>query len=179
MPIGIKDVLQTRDMPTELGSPIFKGRQTHMDSASVNALRLAGAVILGKTVTTEFAFMVPGPTTNPFDSGATPGGSSSGSSAAVASGLCPIAIGADGGGSIRIPAGFCGVVGLKGTFGRVSEWGTAPLCWSVAHMGPIAATARDCALGYAALAGPDPRYPASIFRKRRSIRESSRRPPGT
>ena len=67
MPIGIKDVLQTRDMPTELGSPIFKGRETHMDSASVNALRLAGAPIVGKTVTTEFAFVVPGPTTNPFE----------------------------------------------------------------------------------------------------------------
>ena len=87
MPIGIKDVIQTHDMPTTLGSPIFEGRNTGLDSASVNALRLAGAVIVGKTVTTEFAFMVPGPTTNPYCAGATPGGSSSGPAAAVAAAL--------------------------------------------------------------------------------------------
>ena len=93
MPLGIKDVLQTRDMPTELGSPIFKGRETNLDTASVNALRLAGGVILGKTVTTEFAFVKPGTTTNPFDPQATPGGSSSGTSAAVGAGMIPAGLG--------------------------------------------------------------------------------------
>ena len=89
MPLGIKDVLQTKDMPTELGSPIFKGRCTNLDSASVNALRLAGCVIIGKTVTMEFAFLKPGPTTNPFDSGANPVGSSNGRSTAVGAGMVP------------------------------------------------------------------------------------------
>ena len=99
---------------------------------------------------------------NPYAPGHYTGGSSSGPAAAVAAGLCPVAIGADGGGSIRIPSSFCGVVGLKPTFGRVSEFGAAPLCWSVAHLGPLAATAMDAALGYAVMAGPDPRDPNSL-----------------
>jgi Asp-tRNA(Asn)/Glu-tRNA(Gln) amidotransferase A subunit family amidase len=94
---------------------------------------------------------------NPYNPGHHTGGSSSGPAAAVAAGFGPVAIGADGGGSIRLPAGFCGVVGLKPTFSRVSEYGAAPLGWSVAHLGPIAATAHDAAIGYAILAGPDPK----------------------
>jgi Asp-tRNA(Asn)/Glu-tRNA(Gln) amidotransferase A subunit family amidase len=100
---------------------------------------------------------------NPYGVDRYPGGSSSGSAAAVAQGLCPLALGADGGGSIRIPAALCGVVGLKPTFGRVSEHGAAPLCWSVAHVGPIGATVSDVAVGYAAIAGPDPRDPNSLL----------------
>jgi len=99
---------------------------------------------------------------NPYHPGHHTGGSSSGPAAAVAAGLCPVAIGADGGGSIRIPAGFCGVVGLKPTYGRVSEFGAAPLTWSMAHLGPIAATARDAALAYAVLAGRDPKDSNSL-----------------
>jgi len=99
---------------------------------------------------------------NPYDPGHYTGGSSSGPAAAVAAGLCPVAIGADGGGSIRIPSSFCGLVGLKATFGRVSEFGAAPLAWSVAHLGPLAATAADAALAYAVIAGPDSKDPHSL-----------------
>src|SRR5690606_16881941 len=94
---------------------------------------------------------------NPHDPARITGGSSSGPAAAVASGLCPVALGGDGGGSIRMPAALCGVVGLKPTYGRVSEFGAAPLCWSVAHAGPLAATVEDAALVYATIAGPDER----------------------
>jgi len=104
-----------------------------------------------------------GPARNPYSPGFCTGGSSSGSAAAVAAGLCPVALGADGGGSIRIPAAFCGVVGLKSTFGRISEIGAYPLCWSVAHVGPIAATAMDAALAYSIIAGIDPADPSSQF----------------
>jgi len=99
---------------------------------------------------------------NPYDTNRDPGGSSSGSAAAVSSGLVPIAIGADGGGSIRIPASLCGVVGLKATYGRVSEFGAAPLCWSVAHLGPIATNVEDAALTYSIIAGPDPNDPNTL-----------------
>jgi len=97
-----------------------------------------------------------GPARNPYDPRHATGGSSSGPAAAVAAGLGPVSLGADGGGSIRIPAGLCGLVGLKATFGRVSETGAAPLCWSVAHVGPLAASARDCAIAYGLMAGTDP-----------------------
>jgi Asp-tRNA(Asn)/Glu-tRNA(Gln) amidotransferase A subunit family amidase len=99
---------------------------------------------------------------NPYNDQCDPGGSSSGSSAAVAAGLVPLAVGADGGGSIRIPAALCGIVGLKPTFGRLSETGAAPLCWSVAHLGPLAASVEDAALGYALMAGPDSSDPNSL-----------------
>jgi Asp-tRNA(Asn)/Glu-tRNA(Gln) amidotransferase A subunit family amidase len=99
---------------------------------------------------------------NPYAPAHHTGGSSSGPAAAVAAGLCPVAIGADGGGSIRIPSAFCGLVGLKPTFGRVSELGAAPLCWSVAHLGALASSAEDATLAYAVLAGPDPRDPNSL-----------------
>jgi Asp-tRNA(Asn)/Glu-tRNA(Gln) amidotransferase A subunit family amidase len=106
---------------------------------------------------------------NPYDPNHHTGGSSSGPAAAVAAGFGPVAIGADGGGSIRLPAGFCGIVGLKPTFGRVSEFGAAPLCWSVAHLGPIAATAHDAAIGYSILAGPDPNDSHTIFQPEVSL----------
>ena len=99
---------------------------------------------------------------NPYNPNHHTGGSSSGSAAAVAAGFCPVAISADGGGSIRIPSSFCGLVGLKPTFGRVSEFGAAPLCWSVAHLGAITASTTDAALAYAVLSGPDPQDPLSL-----------------
>ena len=104
MPMGVKDVIETDDMPTEMGSPLFKGYRGGRDSASVKALRQAGAVILGKTVTTEFAASVPGPTCNPWDIRRTPGGSSSGSGAAVGSGMLPVALGTQTQGSVLRPA---------------------------------------------------------------------------
>ncbi|MBI2318123.1 MAG: amidase, partial [Betaproteobacteria bacterium] len=113
MPVGIKDTFETIDMPTECGSPIFAGWRSGRDAASVVALRQAGAVILGKTVTTEFAATVPRGTRNPWDRQRTPGGSSSGSAAAVAAGMVPVALGTQAIGSILRPASFCGVVGFK------------------------------------------------------------------
>ncbi len=141
MPIGVKDVIETRDMPTEHGSPIFKGNHTGNDAASVQALRAAGAIILGKTVTTELAFLDPGPTTNPYDPTRTPGGSSSGSAAAVAANMVPAALGTQVIGSILRPSGFCGVWGFKPTYGALTR-GEA-LVYSQSHLGVHAGCARD------------------------------------
>jgi len=148
LPIAIKDIIETVDMPTEFGSPIFKGWNGGRDSACAFALRRAGAVIVGKAVTTEFAGAPPGPTTNPHDPKRTPGGSSSGSAAAVAAGMVPVAIGTQVGGSVLRPASFCGIVGFKPTFGALNRGGigdqfsqncigtlshTLEDAWAVAH----------------------------------------------
>jgi len=123
MPIAIKDIIETVDMPTEFGSPVFKGWSGGRDSACAYAIRQAGAIIVGKAVTTEFAGAPPGPTTNPHDPKRTPGGSSSGSAAAVAAGMVPVAIGTQVGGSVLRPASFCGIVGFKPTFGALNRGG--------------------------------------------------------
>ena len=160
MTVGIKDVLQTHDMPTTLGSPIFESRNTGMDSASVNALRLAGAVIAGKTVTTEFAFMVPGPTTNPYSEQATPGGSSSGSAAAVGAGMVPAALGNQVVGSVIRPAGYCANYAIKPTLGALH--GGEGLSLSQLHVGVHAASLDDMwsvAYEIGQRAGGDPGYP--------------------
>ena len=160
MPIGIKDVIQTHDMPTELGSPIFKDRNTGIDSAAVNALRLAGAIIVGKTVTTEFAFMVAGPTTNPYCETATPGGSSSGSAAAVGAGMVPAALGNQVVGSIIRPASYCANVAIKPTLGALH--GGEGLSLSQLHLGVHAASLDDMwsvAYEIGQRAGGDPGYP--------------------
>lgn len=124
MPVGIKDVIETANMPTQMGSPLYEGWRSARDSASVYALREAGAVIVGKTVTTEFAATEPGPTTNPWDPARTPGGSSSGSAAGVAAGYFPAALGTQVVGSILRPASYCGVVGFKPTFGAINRGGS-------------------------------------------------------
>ena len=160
IPVGIKDVLQTNDMPTTFGSPIFKDHHTGMDSASVNALRLAGASIVGKTVTTEFAFMVPGPTTNPYAPGATPGGSSSGSAAAVGAGMVPAALGNQVVGSVIRPAGYCANFALKPTLGALH--GGEGLSLSQLHLSVHAASLEDMwsvAYEIAQRGGADPGYP--------------------
>lgn len=160
MPVGIKDVIQTKDMPTTLGSPIYAGRETKMDSACVNALRLAGACIVGKTVTTEFAFMVPGPTTNPFDETRTPGGSSSGSAAAVGAGMVPVALGNQVVGSVIRPAAYCANYAIKPTLGALH--GGEGLSLSQLHLGVHAASLQDMwsvAYEIAQRAGADPGYP--------------------
>ena len=160
MPVGIKDVIQTHDMPTTLGSPIFEGRETGMDSASLNALRLHRAAIVGKTVITEFVFMVPGPTTNPYDVGATPGGSSSGSAAAVGAGMVPAALGNQVVGSVIRPAGYCANVAMKPTLGALH--GGEGLSLSQLHVGVHAASLEDMwAVAYEIgnRAGGDPGYP--------------------
>lgn len=162
VPVAVKDEVDQRGYPTTVGTRFLGGAPVARDAAAVERLRAAGALLVGKTNMHEIGLGVTGlnphhgPARNPYDPARATGGSSSGSAAAVAAGLCPLALGADGGGSIRIPAALCGVVGLKPTFGRVSERGSAPLCWSVAHLGPLAATVADAALGFSVLAGPDP-----------------------
>jgi Asp-tRNA(Asn)/Glu-tRNA(Gln) amidotransferase A subunit family amidase len=142
MPIGIKDLFETRDMPVEMGSPIWKGFQSFRDAAHVHALREAGAVIVGKTVTTELGMSHPGPTTNPFDAERTPGGSSSGSAAAVGACMLPAAIGSQVVGSIIRPAGFCGNVAIKPTFGALNRGG-GHSALSQSHLGVHAGSLED------------------------------------
>ncbi|MCA9690473.1 MAG: amidase [Myxococcales bacterium] len=167
VPIAVKDELDQLPYPTTAGTSFLGASPATVDATAVARLRALGAVLIGKANMHEIGIGVTGlnvhhgTARNPHDPSRHTGGSSSGSAAAVAAGLCPLAIGADGGGSIRIPAALCGVVGLKATFGRIGEGGVAPLCWSVGHVGPIGATVRDCALGYTAIAGPDPRDPNS------------------
>lgn len=167
VPVAVKDELDLKPYPTTVGTAFLGQSPVREDAAVVARLRAAGALLIGKTNMHEIGIGVTGlnphhgTVRNPYHPAHFTGGSSSGSAAAVAAGLCPIAIGADGGGSIRIPAAFCGVVGLKPTFGRVSERGAAPLCWSVAHVGPLAATVADAALAYALIAGPDAGEPLS------------------
>lgn len=142
-PVGIKDIMSTHDMPTQMGSPAFKGWQSQQDAACVHALREGGAVIFGKTVTTEFAVGFSGPTTNPFDVTRTPGGSSSGSAAAVGAGMLPVALGTQTQGSTLRPASYCGAVGFKPTLGALPMAGIHPLSATSDHLGIIGATLGD------------------------------------
>ena len=158
MPIGIKDIIETADMPTGMGSPLFDGWSSGRDAAAVAALREAGAVILGKTVTTEFAATEPRGTRNPWDPGRTPGGSSSGSAAAVAAGLVSAALGTQVMGSIVRPASYCGCVGFKPSVGGINRGGSHDEL-SQSCMGVLAATLEDAwqvASEIAARAGGDP-----------------------
>jgi amidase len=158
--IGVKDVIDTASMPTEYGSPIYAGHRPGADAACVARLAAAGAVVLGKTVTTEFAFAQPGATCNPHDLACTPGGSSSGSGAAVADGMVTVALATQTGGSTIRPAAFCGVVGYKPAFGRVPTAGLKPLAPSLDTIGVIARTADEVARVAAVLAGaPIPTAP--------------------
>ena len=146
IPIGVKDIINTKDFPTELGSPIFAGRQPTSDAFVVSALKATGAIILGKTVTTEFAFFGPGETRNPHDPERTPGGSSSGSAAAVADFHVPLALGTQTAGSIIRPASYCGVVGFKPTFGYVSRTGVLAQSAPLDTIGGYARSVDDMAL---------------------------------
>lgn len=141
--IGVKDIIETCDMPTQMNSPLYAGWQAPRDAACVQALREAGAVIVGKTVTTEFAIGVSGPTVNPFDATRTPGGSSSGTAAAVAAGMIPVGLGTQTGGSTLRPASYCGVVGLKATIGALPLGGVHPLSTTCDHLGVIAGSLDD------------------------------------
>jgi aspartyl-tRNA(Asn)/glutamyl-tRNA(Gln) amidotransferase subunit A len=156
IPIGIKDIIDVAGLPTTAGSPVGADRPAESDAAVVARLREAGAVILGKTVTTPFAWIDPPPTRNPWRLDRTPGGSSSGSAAAVACGMCLGAIGSQTGGSITRPASFCGVAGLKPTYGRVDETGIIPLAPSLDHPGPLARSVGDLALMWRAICGDAP-----------------------
>ncbi|SON55038.1 Glutamyl-tRNA(Gln) amidotransferase subunit A [Hartmannibacter diazotrophicus] len=171
VPVGIKDLVMTKGMRTTFGSALYADFIPEDDDIVVERLRAAGAVILGKTNAAEFGFGAHGcnrlfpVTRNPWDLARTPGGSSAGSGAALAAGVVPLAIGSDGGGSIRIPAAFCGLAGIKASMGRVPVW---PGCrdetlpgvsgWeSIEHIGPMARNVTDMALMLSVLAGPDPR----------------------
>lgn len=162
VPVAIKDEVDLVPYPTTVGTSFLGAKPVTKDSYVSARLRAAGALLVGKTNMHEIGIATNGENVhhgriaNPYNLNRDTGGSSSGSGAAVAAGIVPVAIGADGGGSIRVPASLCGVVGLKPTFGRVSEAGAAPLCWSVAHLGPLGASVEDVAMVYQIIAGPDP-----------------------
>lgn len=161
IPLGIKDNYLTADMPTAAGTTAPGIAFPRRDSAAVARLRRAGAVLMGKTRTHEFAWgNVTPPVRNPWALDRVPSGSSGGSGAAVAAGLCAAAMGSDTGGSIRMPAAACGVVGLKATFGRVSRDGIVPHSWSLDHAGPLTRSVADAAILMNVLAGYDPADPA-------------------
>ena len=155
VPIGVKDIINTADMPTEYGSPIYRGHRPARDADCVARVRSTGAVILGKTVTTEFAWVHPGPTRNPHNPDHTPGGSSSGSAAGVADGMMPLAFGTQTGGSVIRPSSFCGIVGFKPSYDRYGTAGVKPFAPSLDTVGLHARTVEDIALFDAALTGED------------------------
>src|SRR6058998_2830761 len=166
VPVGLKDIIDTADMPTENGSVLHAGRTPSRDASVVSLLRGAGAVILGKTVTTEFATRAPGKTRNPHNSGHTPGGSSSGSAAAVAAGMVPLALGSQTTGSTVRPASYCGVYGLKPTHGLIPRHGMFQLSRTLDHVGLFARSVEDIALLLEELATYDERDPDSRPRAR-------------
>jgi aspartyl-tRNA(Asn)/glutamyl-tRNA(Gln) amidotransferase subunit A len=164
--VALKDLFATRGVRTTAGSRVHENYVPEIDAAAVERLDAAGAVSLGKLNMHELAYGITsdnphfGTARNPWDTDRSPGGSSGGSGAVVAANIAYLALGTDTGGSIRIPAAFCGTVGLKPTYGRVSRFGVLPLAWSLDHVGPLARTVRDVAAALNALAGYDPRDPA-------------------
>ncbi|GBD10658.1 Glutamyl-tRNA(Gln) amidotransferase subunit A [bacterium HR23] len=170
IPVALKDIFATAGQPTTVGSRILRDFIPQEDAVVVHRLKEAGAILLGKLNLHEFAYGITtvnphfGPTRNPWDTSRIPGGSSGGSAAAVASGMCPLSLGTDTGGSIRIPSALCGIVGLKPTYGRVSRRGVFPLAWSMDHAGPMARTVEDTALLLGVIAGYDPHDPGSAHR---------------
>ncbi len=154
-PIGVKDIIDVRGLLCEAHSPILKGNIPAKDAFCIAGLREAGAVILGKTVTTQFATGDPSETRNPWNLAHSPGGSSSGSAAAVASGMAPAALGSQTGGSVLRPSAYCGVVGFKPTYGLISRSGVVEVSWTLDHIGTITRSAEDAARLLAGLAGED------------------------
>ncbi len=161
LPIGVKDIYDTADLPTQYGSPIYAGHRPKADAAMVALIRRAGGVVIGKTVTTEFASLQPAGTRNPHNLAHTPGGSSSGSAAAVAAGLVPIALGSQTGGSVIRPAAYCGVVGFKPSFRLMPTIGMKCFSWSLDTVGLFAAGVADAAFAAALISGRDLRIDGS------------------
>jgi aspartyl-tRNA(Asn)/glutamyl-tRNA(Gln) amidotransferase subunit A len=184
IPVALKDNIWTRGVRTTAGSKILREFVPAEDATVASRLRRAGAILLGKTNLHEFAYGVTtenphyGPARNPWAPERTPGGSSGGSAAAVAAGMCWASLGSDTGGSIRIPAALCGIVGLKPTFGRVSCHGVVPLARTLDHVGPLARTVTDAAIMLHAIAGRDPRDPFAIARPVPAYPRELRRPLG-
>jgi len=161
IPVGIKDIFHIAGMPTTAGAGPFAHEAPTEDSTAAQRLRVAGAVILGKTATTEFAHRDPAETRNPWNREHTPGGSSSGSAAAVAAGMVPLALGTQTAGSVLRPAAYCGIVGVKPTHGLVPTAGVIPLAWSLDHVGCLARSVADVTLGLGVLAGRELRATAA------------------
>lgn len=155
IPVGIKDIFDVAGMETRAGTPAYTPRFAESDAASVGCLRSAGAIVLGKTETTAYAYGDPTATRNPWNLSRTPGGSSSGSAAAVAAGIATAALGSDTGGSVRQPAAFCGLVGLKPTYGRVSRYGLTAFGSSLDQIGVLARTTDEAARVFQVMAGHD------------------------
>ena len=151
VPVGVKDIFHVDGLPTRAGSSLPPDELAGPQATAVTSLREAGAFVLGKTVTTEFAYFAPGPTRNPHDTGHTPGGSSSGSAAAVAAGMCPLALGSQTIGSVVRPASFCGIVGYKPSYGRVPLDGVIPVSPSLDHVGLFTQDAEGASLAASAL----------------------------
>ncbi len=161
VPIGLKDIFYTEGMKTTACSPIYEDFVPAYDATCVAKLKEAGAIVLGKAVTTEFASGDPSRSRNPWNPAHTPGGSSSGSAVAVSAGMCPAALGSQTGGSTGRPAAFNGVVGLKPTYGRISRYGVVPLSWSLDTVGILTRGVEDAAIMLQAMAGHDPMDPGS------------------
>ena len=165
VPVGLKDIYYTAGIPTTACSKVYADHVPDHDATTVAVMKQAGAVMLGKTVTTEFACMDPSPTLNPWNPAHTPGGSSSGSAAAVAARMCPAAMGSQTVGSVLRPASYNGVVGFKPTFGRVSRYGLIPVAWSLDTVGWMTRSVVDAALLLQVMAGPDPQDPVASRRE--------------
>ncbi len=161
VPVGFKDIFFTAGIPTTMSSKVYAGFVPEYDSECVARLRRAGSIVLGKTVTTEFAMGDPSRTLNPWDAAHTPGGSSSGSAVAVAARMCPVATGSQTAGSVNRPAAYNGVVGFKPTYGRASRYGVFPVSWTLDTLGWMCRCVEDAALVLDAVSGCDPRDPAS------------------
>ncbi len=177
VPVGLKDIIDTRFMPTECGTPIFSGRKPDTDATIVNRLREAGTVIMGKTKSTEFAYLHPTDTTNPHNANHTPGGSSSGSAAAVAAHHVPLAVGTQTGGSVIRPASFCGTFGFKPTRGVISRTGLFRTSQSLDQVGVFGKTLADTALLTDVLGCFDPADPASFGRPRPAMLDGTNAKP--
>lgn len=171
VPVGVKDIIDTTDMPTECGTPLHAGRIPDGDAGVVAMLRAAGAVIMGKTVTSELAGPSPGKTRNPHNAAHTPGGSSSGSAAAVAAGMVPLAIGTQSNGSVIRPAAFCGIYGFKPTHGLIPRHGIMKLSRALDQVGVFGRTLEDVALACEPLVGHDERDPDTRPRARIAFRD--------
>ena len=161
IPVGVKDIYYTAGIPTTACSKVYADFVPEYDAAPVSLLKAAGAIMLGKTVTTEFACMDPSPAVNPWNPAHTPGGSSSGSAVAVAARMCPAALGSQTVGSVLRPASYNGVVGFKPSYGRVSRYGVIPVSWSLDTMGWMTRTVADAALLLQVMAGPDAKDPVA------------------